>query len=291
MSTGDNMPPILPPGSERGPMQGVDVIGEVTESLHKHLMDLWEFERAPPRIEEDLSFVPKDREEVVYVYMYKASQNAALMNSKRFRGARFNRVEDQRVYYERPPLYLELYYLIAVHSKFRSDAEKLMGYCMLALHEATHLIYRPRRYTLPGGTIVNSKGEPWSTDFDWDDEEIVMEKVALALVDDLTIGDAINFFTIHEAPYRPFLTYRARCAMEGSLVSTEATTVRSVGAGDMTPPPSERDRPSGRLAAPEKPPSGRFRTPFGPRGHNPRRIDESGTRRIDSEENTSESEE
>ena len=34
-----------------------------------------------------------------------------------------------------------------------------------------------------------------------------------------TVGDAINFFTIHEAPYRPFLTYKARCALEGHIVA------------------------------------------------------------------------
>ena len=50
--------------------------------------------------------------------------------------------------------------------------------------------------------------------------------MALSLVDDLTIGDAINLFTIHEAPYRPFLTYRARVAMTGSIIATGETQVR-----------------------------------------------------------------
>jgi hypothetical protein len=29
----------------------------------------------------------------------------------------------------------------------------------------------------------------------------------MAMVDDLTVGDAINLYSLHEAPYRPFLTY------------------------------------------------------------------------------------
>lgn len=274
----DDLKPILPPEAERGPMQGVEVIGEITESIHKHLMDGWEFERPRPRIEEDLSFVPKDREEVIYVYMYKAAMNRALLNAKRFRGARVQVAGDERVYMERPPIYLDVFYAIAVHSKFRSDAERLLGYCILQLHEASHLLYRPRKFILPGGKAVNSKGDAWSMDVDMRDEEIIFEKVSVAWVDDLTIGDAINFFTIHEAPFRPYLTFQARCAMEGSLVSTDATTVRPMPVDDMAPRPSG-SRPSGRVRTPaanDSGESGRFRTPFGPQGHNPRRIDETG---------------
>lgn len=260
---------VLPPGAMRGPLQGMEIIGEVTEAIHSHLMDSWEFERNPPRIEEDLSFVPKDRQEVIYVYMYKSKINSALKNSKRYRNTGLP-AEEGKMILERPPLYLELFYLISVHSKFRSDAERVLGYCLLSLHEATHLVYRPRKYTLPGGKEVNSKGDPWSLDVDLRDEEIVFEKVSVSLIDDLTIGDAINFFTIHEAPYRPYLTYVARCAMEGSLLSAEPTTVSPGRAAPMGQP--TRARPSGRLTRPAEKEAGRIRTPFGPQGHNHRRI-------------------
>lgn len=213
---------VLPSDFTRGPTQGRNVIGEVTEALHKFLLDGWNLEGAPPRIEEDLSFVPKDREEVVYVYMYKATQNQSLMNSKRYRLAKFefedaDDPDSKATYWERPPLYLELHYLISVHSRFRSDAERLMGWVMLRLHEATHLVYRPRRYVLPSGRTIDSRGRDW--DPETYEEDVIMEKVSLSLVDDLTVGDAINFFTISEAPYRPYLTYKARCAMEGALIS------------------------------------------------------------------------
>lgn len=272
----NDLTPILPPGASRGPMQGVEVIGEITESIHKHLMDGWEFERARPRIEEDLSFVPKDREEVIYVYMYKAAHNRALLNPKRFRGARVNVPGTERIYLERPPIYLDVFYLLAVHSKFRSDAERLLGYCILQMHEATHLLYRPRKFILPGGDPVNSKGEPWSMDVDLKDDEVIFEKVAVQWVDDLTIGDAINFFTIHEAPYRPYVTFQARCAMEGSLVESDPTTVRTPPVDSMNQ--ASRKPSSGRIRNPvaADSSSGRFKTPFGPQGHNPRRIDETG---------------
>ena len=61
---------------------------------------------------------------------------------------------------------------------------------------------------------------------DVDEDDLVLEKVSLSLVDDLTVGDAVNFFSLHEAPYRPFLTYRARIALDGPLVhASSGTTV------------------------------------------------------------------
>lgn len=256
---------MLPAGFERGPNQGEGIIGEVTESVHRFLLDGWTYpDRPAPRIEEDLSFVPKDREEVLYVYMYRAAQNTDLMNSKRYRPAKFNIAGSEQIFYERPPLYLELYYLIGIHSKFRSDAERLMGWVLLRLHEATHLVYRPRRYTLPDGNLVDSTGAPWSADADGD--EVIMEKVSLALADDLTIGDAINFFTINEAPYRPYLTYVARCAMEGALISGRPTTVRSHGATPMAEDRPAWERPSGRMGRIDTRPAGR-KIQIGPEGH------------------------
>jgi hypothetical protein len=243
----------------RGPMQGRNTIGEVTESLHRFLLDGWKSDAPPPRIEEDLSFVPKDREEVVYVYMYKATQNTSLMNTKRFRMARFTAtnheggvLDPKEMYWERPPLYIELHYLIAVHSKFRSDAERLLGWLLLRLHEATHLLYRPRRYLLPDGRAVDSTGAAWKPDNTGD--SVIMEKVALALVDDLTVGDAINFFTIHEAPFRPYLTYKARCALEGSLVAGMPHAGDIEFAQEAMEPPRPAGQPANRESA-----SGRMR--------------------------------
>ncbi len=244
----------------RGPMQGRSVIGECTESLHRFILDGWNQQGSPPRIEEDLEFEPKDREEVVYVYMYRVQQNAALLNPKSWRSSRVTvrGPGDQVEYFwERPPLYLDLHYLIAVHSKFRSDAERLLGWLLLRLNEATHLLYRPRRYLLPDGREVDSEGRVWAPE---PRDGAVMEKVSLALVDDMTLGDAINFFTLHEAPYRPFLTYRARCAMEGSLITAQPTIVRTPGVVS-----SESEdggvRPNGRLAG--RPPVGARPRPVG----------------------------
>lgn len=243
---------ILPEGFRRGPYQGQGLIGEVTESIHRFLLEGWDMDRPRPVIEEDLSFVPKDRQEVVYVYMYRAAQNTALMNSKHWRAAKISRnrgdkMDRENILYERPPIYLELYYLIAVHSKFRSDAERLLGWVLLRLWEANQLIYRPRRYIHPDGTVLDSVGNVWALENDG--EDVIKERVGIALVDDLPIGDAINFFTIHEAPFRPYLTYRAQCAMEGSLVAGPATVVNNARMAEHRPAPSG-DRPGGRMTRP-----------------------------------------
>ncbi|MCB9776960.1 MAG: DUF4255 domain-containing protein [Alphaproteobacteria bacterium] len=266
-------------GAQLGPMSGRNVIGEVTESVHRFLLDGYDISEQPPRLEEDLAFVPKDREEVLYVYMYRVAQNQALQNQKRYRAAPVfvgqSPEEGGEVYYHRPPMLLDLFYLISVHSKFRSDAERLLGWVLLRLNEATHLVYRPRRFLLPDGREVDSLGRPWTPDVDHDEEQLQVEKVSLALVDDLTVGDAINFYSLHEAPYRPFLTYRARIALDGPLVRSEGgTTIRMPRLAAKPPPGSDSslESPSGRIKTGRaQPGSTPPRRPPGPDSHFMRR--------------------
>ncbi|MEN9787359.1 MAG: Pvc16 N-terminal domain [Pseudomonadota bacterium] len=281
-----------------GPMSGRSVIGETTEALHRFLLDGYDLTSQPPRIEEELKFVPKDREEVLYIYMYRLCQNPNLMNRKRLRLAPVFVKDDpsssENVYYHRPPLLLDLFYLISVHSKFRSDAERLMGWVLLRLNEATHLIYRPRRFVLPDGREVDSLGRPYDPrnlssaargpgDAEGNDDPVetgsdglFLEKVSLALVDDLTVGDAINLYTLHEAPYRPFLTYRARVALDGALYkSTGGVTMRLPPLANVSPPSSpSAGAPTGaggRIRGPG-PAQPRLRTPPGPTPYRVRMI-------------------
>jgi hypothetical protein len=143
-----------------------------------------------------------------------------------------------------------------------------LGWVLLRLNEATHLVYRPRRYVLPDGKIVDSTGSEWAVDNDG--ENVIMEKVAVSLVDDLTIGDAVNFFTIHEAPYRPYITYRAHCAMEGALISGPPTTVRPESAEPMGTESPSQERASGRLGRMATRPS--KKNQMGPQGHDIRPV-------------------
>jgi hypothetical protein len=254
-----------------GPMSGRGIIGDVTEALHRFLLDGYDITEQPPRLEEDLQFIPKDREEVLYAYMYRLAHNPNLQNRKRMKQAPVfvgaDPEDGGEVYYHRPPLLLDVYYLVMVHSKFRSDAERLMGWVLLRLNEATHLVYRPRKFLLPDGRAVDSLGRPYDLDCDISPEGLWMEKVSLALVDDLTVGDAINLFSLHEAPYRPFLTYRARVAMDGPLYQSSGGTTIEMPRLESAPRPGQtRDTsPSGRMRRGQ--PSPPKRTPPGPAPH------------------------
>lgn len=259
----------------RGPYQGGRIIGEVTEAMHGFLKEGWPDPGDVPILSEDLDYEPADRQKVIYVYLYRIAKNTALQNSKRWREAKVivGADDDARRFYERPPLYLDLYYLVCAHAKFRSEAEKLLGWVLLRLNEATHLVYRPRKYVLPDLSEVDSNGVPWTPDNRG--EDVIMEKVSVDLVDDLTIGDAVNFFNIFDAPFRPYATYRARCAMEGPLVEAMPTTIRSLPLADATKPPPQDVRPNGRastgrarLAPPKR------NAPFGPEGHDLRKLDD-----------------
>jgi len=260
-----------------GPMSGRNVIGEVTESIQRFLLDGWDVSDATPRIEEDLKYVPKDREEVIYVYMYRVVQNTALQNRKRFRVAPIvtgDPEDGAPIYYHRPPLILDLFYLITAHARFRSDAERLLGWTILRLHEATHLIYRPRRFDLPDGRSVDSLGRDYDPTAMEGDEELFMEKVSMALIDDLTVPDGINMFTIMEAPFRPFLTYRARVALDGPLYSgSGGTSIKMPHALQSAPPSTDRrldESRSGRIRGAK--PSPPAMSQPGPQGHGHRRI-------------------
>lgn len=267
----------------RGPYQGTGIIGEVTEALHAWLAHGWPAGRPAPRIEEDIEFEPKDREEVVYVYLYRVARNTDLLNHKRWRRAKVSGDADEdtaaHLLYERPPLYLDLYYMVATHAKFRSDAERILGHVLMRLYEATHLLYRPRRYLLPNassaadpaaaGVAVDSLGRPWSADAR---DGVIMEKVSVDIVDDLPLGDAVHFFNIFDAPYRPYVTYRARVAMEGALISAPPTLVR---AGRVDPVPDvPTPRPGSRASRARLTPARRI-APFGPQGTEPKPIPDS----------------
>ena len=240
----------------QGPMSGRNIIGDVTEALHKWLLDGYDLAEQAPRFEEDLKFVPKDREEVIYIYMYRLAHNENLKNPRRYRQAPVFVGDDPEdggeVFFHRPPMMMDLFYLIMVHSKFRSDAERLLGWVLLRLNDAVRLIYRPRKFLLPDGREVDSLGRPYDANASHEDDRLFMEKVALGLVDDLTVGDAINLFNLFEAPYRPFLTYRARVALDGALVaSSGGTTVQLPRLGRVEPVDKrgQLESPRGRIIA------------------------------------------
>lgn len=104
-----------------------------------------------------------------------------------------------------------------------------------------------------------------------------MEKVSLAMVDDLTVGDGINLFTLVEAPYRPYLTYRARVALDGPLYLATSTQIRLPHARLAEAPwaAGNIETPKGRIKSSAPNPRQRF-VP-GPPAHDIRPLPETDT--------------
>lgn len=235
-----------------GLMSGRDIIGEVTEAVKKYIKDGWVDEKNLT-IEEQLDKTSMGKtDQFAFVYMYRLAHNPNLQNRKRFRRAPVflnDSEESGNVYLHRPPIMVDLFYLITAHAQFPSETAKLLGWLLLRLNEATHLIYRPRKFVLPDGREVDSLGRDYDPNVDLEEENLVIEKVSLSLVDDLTVGDAINLFSLHEAPYRPFLTYRARIAIDGPLVHAPSGTRVVMERAKQNPRTSNaptRTRPNGR---------------------------------------------
>lgn len=235
-----------------GLMSGRDIIGEVTEAVKKYIKDGWTDEKNLT-IEEQLDKTSMGKtDQFAFVYMYRLAHNPNLQNRKRFRRAPvfLNDGEDSgNVYLHRPPIMVDLFYLITAHAQFPSETAKLLGWLLLRLNEATHLIYRPRKFILPDGREVDSLGREYDPNVNLDEPNLVVEKVSLSLVDDLTVGDAINLFSLHEAPYRPFLTYRARIAIDGPLVHAPSGTKIVMERAKQNQPTNNaetRTRPNGR---------------------------------------------
>ena len=247
--------------SMQGPMSGRDIIGEVTEAVKKFIADGWT-DSTNLRIEEKLDKTSMGKtDQFAFVYMYRLAHNPNLQNRKRLRQAPVyvnDSPESGNVYYHKPPLLIDLYYLITAHAQFPSETAKILGWLLLRLNDATHLIYRPRKFILPDGRAVDSLGRDYNSNIDINEENLVVEKVSLALVDDLTVGDAINMFSLHEAPYRPFLTYRARIAIDGPLVQAPSGTTVVMERAKPIPSssgPERTARPNGRPLPQRRTPS------------------------------------
>jgi len=205
--------------------QSQDTLGEVTEALHAWIRSGWQRESACPVILEDLAETPHGEEPAFYVLQYRVEPAGGLSTPRNWRLAHLEVPGEfgTERFLERPPIFVDVYFLVAVHARFRSEAERLLGWVLLRLCEASHLVDRPRAFTLPDGRRVASDGLPLSGA---ESRGALREKIGLAWVQDLRPQEAVGLFSAHRAPFRPHLTFRARASLAGALRVAQPTTIR-----------------------------------------------------------------
>jgi hypothetical protein len=114
-----------------------------------------------------------------------------------------------------------------VESQQTDLANALMGAVMNGFHQETTLLYRPVTYeikgkyydstgrpiTIDGDKIVPSKepGQPGAF------PKVRMERISVALVDDLAFGDACLLLKGFERKVRPYLTFRVFAKIDQPL--------------------------------------------------------------------------
>ena len=94
-----------------------NVIGEVTEAVHKFIMDGWTHyngDESPPRIEEDLKYEPMDRNEKWSTSICIALPATRMVKSKTLEAStcihEIGSRKDGQVYYHRPLIMMDLFY-------------------------------------------------------------------------------------------------------------------------------------------------------------------------------------
>ncbi len=211
---------------------GASQIAEVSDAVHGLLRDAWPAAFGTPRVLDDLAQRPPEREAALYAALVQVQQNPTLRTARRPGPSPLVLERDgvRTHFLERPPVHLDLVYLLAAEATHRVDAQRLLGWAVMRIHEAARVLVRPRRFVLPDGAAVDSLGRPWRADA----PDVAMAAVSLGRAETGSLSEAIALFGSWRAPFRPFLTVRARTALWGALV--EAPTTR-VGVGPVLPAP------------------------------------------------------
>jgi len=118
-----------------------------------------------------------------------------------------------------PPRFFYLYFILFVESADTDVSNALMGAVMNGFHQETTLFYRPVPFEVNGrvfdstGRHLTSDGYRYVRDPNEEpspgaNDKLVMERISVALVDDLAFGDACLLLKGFDRKVRPYLTYR-----------------------------------------------------------------------------------
>ena len=118
-----------------------------------------------------------------------------------------------------PPRFFYLYFILFVESPDADVSNALMGAIMNGFHQETTLFYRPVPFEL-NGRVFDSQGRSLTSDGykyisdpteepdEGANDELLMERISVALVDDLALGDACLLLKGFDRKVRPYLSYR-----------------------------------------------------------------------------------
>ena len=174
-------------------------------------------------IHKDLDTQPKDDEEAtVYCSLYRIDDMDDLglpaFAVKPYSPGPAPPDPKRQGFVQIPARFFYMYFIVFVESQQTDLANALMGAVMNGFHQETTLLYRPVTYELKG-RYYDSMGRRVEVDGDKVVPEggpardgafpkLRMERISVALVDDLAFGDACLLLKGFDRKVRPYLTFR-----------------------------------------------------------------------------------
>jgi hypothetical protein len=184
-------------------------------------------------IHKDLDTEPKDDEEAtVYCALYRIA-DVEDFRSVGWADAPVHPAPgvpdpDTQVSQQLPPRWFYLYFVIFTESDDSDLSNVIMGAVLNGFHQQTTLLYRPLPYEIDGkaydstGRPLVSAGirlerQPAAGPMPNSPEQVAMERISVALVDDLAFGDACLLLKGFERKVRPYLCYRVFAKIDQPL--------------------------------------------------------------------------
>jgi len=209
-------------------------------------------------IHKDLDTQPKDDEEAtIYVALYRVDDmdelNLPAWAVKPLTRGPAPPDPVRQDLLQIPPRFFYLYFILFVESSEPDLSHTILGALMNGFHQEPTLLYRPIPYEL-NGKIYDSRGRPMTPDgleyvrdpaalaTPGANPKVAMERVSIALVDDLAFGDACLLLKGFDRKVRPYLCYRAFAKIDQPLELHKRV-------GDITL--SLFDQETGEAAAPQ----------------------------------------
>jgi hypothetical protein len=128
----------------------------------------------------------------------------------------------RQAFVQLPPRFFYLYFIVFVESDDADLSNALLGAVMNGFHQVPTLLYRPVAYEV-NGKLLDSTGRRLEVDgmkitpVGTTDDKVRMERLSVALVDDLAFGDACLLLKGFDRKVRPYLTYRVFAKIDQPL--------------------------------------------------------------------------